>query len=181
MLQTLADGPKQPDYQDIAIERGVIATNPTGDKSLPSTSWHDEFEDVNNDGLIDLFVAKGNIDEMPTFAMKDPNVLFLGQPDGTFVDQAKAAGVLSNARGRGAALVDLNLDGLLDLVVSNRRANAEVWRNVGSGTAEASGADGRLARGPAEPARSQPRRGRSAGRGQGRRRHHVTGADRGWR
>ncbi len=136
MLQTLADGPKQPDYQDIAIERGVIATNPTGDKSLPSTSWHDEFEDVNNDGLIDLFVAKGNIDEMPTYAMKDPNVLFLGQPDGTFIDQAKAAGVLSNARGRGAALVDLNLDGLLDLVVSNRRANAEVWRNVGSGTAK---------------------------------------------
>jgi hypothetical protein len=134
-LQTLAAGPSQPDYQDITISRGILATNPTGDKSLPSTSWHDEFADVNNDGLIDLFVAKGNIDEMPSFAMKDPNALFLGQPDGTFVDEAKAAGVLSNARGRGAALVDLNLDGLLDLVVSNRRANAEVWRNVGSGTA----------------------------------------------
>ena len=92
-LQTLADGPSQPDYKDITIERGVLATNPTGDKSLPSTSWHDEFEDVNNDGLIDLFVAKGNVDEMPGYAMKDPNVLFLGQPDGTFVDQAKAAGV----------------------------------------------------------------------------------------
>ena len=135
-LQTLVDGPTEPNYKDIAIERGIIATNPTGDKSLPSTSWHDEFADVNNDGLIDLFVAKGNVDEMPTFAMKDPNMLFVGQPDGTFVDQAKAAGVLSNARGRGAALVDLNLDGLLDLVVSNRRANAEVWRNVGSGTAK---------------------------------------------
>ena len=123
-LQTLANGPAQPDYADITIPRGVLATNPTGDKSLPSTSWHDEFADVNNDGLIDLFVAKGNIDEMASFAMKDPNVLFLGQPDGTFVDQAQAAGVVSNARGRGAALVDLNLDGLLDLVVSNRRANA---------------------------------------------------------
>ena len=136
MFETLSDGPTQPNYKDIAIERGIIATNPTGDKSLPSTSWHDEFADVNNDGLIDLFVAKGNVDEMPTFAMKDPNVLFLGQPDGTFVDEAAAAGVLSDARGRGAALVDLNLDGMLDLVVSNRRANAEVWRNVGSGTAK---------------------------------------------
>ena len=135
-LQTLANGPAQPDYKDITIPRGVLATNPTGDKTLPSTSWHDEFADVNNDGLIDLFVAKGNIDEMATFAMKDPNVMFLGQPDGTFVDEAKAAGVLSTARGRGAALVDLNLDGLLDLVVSNRRANAEVWRNVGSGSAK---------------------------------------------
>jgi len=135
-LQTLAAGPATPDYTDIAIPRGVLATDPTNDPSLPSTSWHDEFADVNNDGRIDLFVAKGNIDEMPTFAMKDPNVLFLGQADGTFVDEARTAGVLSDARGRGAAVVDLNLDGLLDLVVSNRRANAEVWRNVGSGSAK---------------------------------------------
>ena len=38
MLETLVDGSAQPNYQDIAIPRGVIATNPTGDKSLPSTS-----------------------------------------------------------------------------------------------------------------------------------------------
>ena len=135
-LQTLAAGPDQPNYSDIAIKRGVVATNPTGDKSLPSTSWHDEFADVNNDGRIDLFVAKGNVDAMPNFAIKDPNALFLGQPDGTFVDAAKAAGVYSVASGRGAAVVDLNLDGLLDVVVANRNAGAELWRNVGAGSSK---------------------------------------------
>ena len=29
---------------------------------LPSTAWHAEFADVNNDGFIDLFVAKGNVE-----------------------------------------------------------------------------------------------------------------------
>ena len=135
-LQTLAEGPDHPTYRDISIERGVVATNPTEDGSLPSTSWHDEFADVNNDGIIDLFVAKGNVDEMPDFAMKDPSVLFLGRPDGTFTDAAAAAGIRSHARARGAALVDLNLDGLLDLVVANRRDNVKLWRNVGSGTAK---------------------------------------------
>jgi hypothetical protein len=33
-------------------------------------------------------------------------------------------------------VVDLNLDGLLDLVVVNRQENVLVWRNVGTGTAE---------------------------------------------
>jgi len=135
-LQTLADGPDQPNYTDISIERGTTATNPVGDKSLPSTAWHDEFADVNNDGLIDLFLAKGNVNEIPDNAMEDPSVLFLGQADGTFIDRAKAAGIDSPQRGRGAAVVDLNLDGLLDIVQVNRRDGAQLWRNVGTGTAK---------------------------------------------
>jgi hypothetical protein len=40
-------------------------------------------------------------------------------------------------RGRGAALADLNLDGLLDLVLVNYGADTMLWRNVGAGTPEA--------------------------------------------
>ena len=135
-LQTLADGPSRPTYRDIALPRGVLGTRPfVGDTKLPSTAWHAEFQDVNNDGFIDLFVAKGNVESMPDYAAKDPSNLFLGQPDGTFKEGAEAAGILSYARGRGAALADLNLDGLLDLVEVNRRENVSVWRNVGSGDA----------------------------------------------
>ncbi len=43
---------------------------------------------------------------------------------------------MSYERARGAALVDLNLDGMLDLVVVNRVEPVSVWRNVGSGDAE---------------------------------------------
>jgi hypothetical protein len=136
-LQTLADDTSGPAYRDIAIRRGVTAHRPfAGGDVLPSTAWHAEFQDVNNDTFIDLFVAKGNVEAMPDFAARDPSNLLIGQPDGTFVEGAEAAGVLSFARARGAALVDLNLDGLLDLVVVNRREPASVWRNVGGGSAD---------------------------------------------
>ena len=66
-LQTLADGPAQPNYDDIAIERGATAHEPyTGDVELRSTAWHAEFSDVNNDGFMDLFVAKGNVEASRT-------------------------------------------------------------------------------------------------------------------
>jgi hypothetical protein len=136
-LQTLADGADEPRYEDIAISRGATAQEPyTGDVTMRSTAWHAEFQDVNNDGLIDLFVAKGNIEAMADFAARDPNNLLIGQPDGTFVEGGVEAGIVSFARARGAALADLNLDGLLDLVVVNRRVNVSLWRNVGAGSAD---------------------------------------------
>ncbi len=135
-LQTLADGPAQPNYTDIALGRGVTATRPyTGDTSLPSTAWHDEFADVNNDGRADLLVTKGNVDAMADFATHDPSDLLIGQADGTFSEEAGAAGIVSYARARGAAVADFNLDGMLDLVVVNRNENVSLWRSVGWGDA----------------------------------------------
>ena len=134
-LQTLADGPSQPEYKDIALARAATAHKPfTGDTALPSTAWHPQFDDVNNDGLMDLFVAKGNVTEMPDYARRDPSNLMLGQPDGTFAEGAEEAGIVSFDRGRGAAVADLNLDGLLDLVEVNYQAPVRLRRNTGSGT-----------------------------------------------
>ncbi|HSJ52029.1 MAG TPA: CRTAC1 family protein [Actinomycetota bacterium] len=136
-LQTLAGGADGPTYIDIAIRRGVTAHRPyAGGDVLPSTAWHAEFQDVNNDGFVDLFVSKGNVDAMPDYAARDPSNLLLGQPDGTFLEGGRDAGILTFARGRGAALVDLNLDGMLDLVQVNRRENVGLWRNVGRGDAD---------------------------------------------
>ncbi len=135
-LQVLAEGPGRPTYEDIALSRGALAYRPyEGDTKLPSTAWHDQFEDVNNDSIIDLFIAKGNIEAMPDYAMRDPSNLLIGQPDGTFVEGAPDAGIVDFARARGAALVDLNLDGMLDLVVVNRVENVRLYRNVGTGSA----------------------------------------------
>ena len=134
-LQTLDEGTTRPAYHDIALKRGVIAQRPyAGDDVLPSTAWHPEFADVNNDGRIDLFIAKGNVDAQIDYAKYDPNNLLLGRGDGTFVERGEEAGVANGARSRGASLVDLNLDGLLDLVVVNRRVPAEVKRNLGNST-----------------------------------------------
>jgi len=136
-LQTLTVGPDQPTYRDIALKRGVTAARPfTGGDVRPSTAWHPEFADVNNDGFTDLFISKGNVSAQPDFAARDPSNLLLGQPDGTFVEAAEQAGIVSYERGRGAALADFNLDGLLDLVLVNYGANVMIWRNVGTGTAD---------------------------------------------
>jgi hypothetical protein len=137
-LQTLSAGSSEPTFEDIALRRGVTATRPyAGDTNLASTAWHPEFADVNNDGFLDLFVSKGNVGAQAEYATRDPSDLFLGQPDGTFVEAAEQAGILRFERGRGAAVTDLNLDGLLDLVEVNYGADTVVWRNVGAGTSDA--------------------------------------------
>jgi hypothetical protein len=131
-LQALAAGPASPSYRDIGLKYGVNVAQPfTGDVNLPSTAWHPEFDDVNNDGFIDLFVSKGNVTSQPEFALRDPSNLLLGGPDETFREAADRAGILSFDRGRGGALADFNLDGLLDLVEVNYRAPVRIWRNTG--------------------------------------------------
>jgi enediyne biosynthesis protein E4 len=134
-LQTLDIAASQagarPVFKDIAFAKGVTAHRPyQGTDLKPSTGWHTQFEDVNNDGLVDLFIAKGNVDAMPDFAAADPNNLLLQKPDGKFFESGGAAGISNNGKSRGGALADFNLDGLVDLLVVNRRTAVQVWQNV---------------------------------------------------
>ncbi|MDE0307538.1 MAG: CRTAC1 family protein [Albidovulum sp.] len=117
-------------FRSIAYERGTTAHVPHfGDEGRPSTGWHVQFGDVDNDGLDDLFIAKGNVNQMADAAMRDPDNLLMQLPDGNFVEVGFVAGVASTERGRGGALADLNRDGLLDLVVVQRRAALVVYEN----------------------------------------------------
>jgi hypothetical protein len=129
--------PLRPSYVDIAFKRGVTAHRPyVGGDVYPSTAWHAQFEDLNHDGLMDLFIVKGNVSTMPDFATLDPNNLLLQRADGRFVEAGQEAGIASFRRGRGGMLADLNADGLLDMIVVNRWDQAQLWRNVGAGSAE---------------------------------------------
>ena len=134
-LRTLAPGSTgTPDFREIAFDYGVEATRPhAGLDERPSTAWHSQFADVNNDGWIDLFVAKGNVEEMEEAADDDPNNLFLGGLDGRFREASVEAGAASMRRSRGGAIIDLDLDGLLDIVVVNRVANVEILHNRSQG------------------------------------------------
>nr|WP_315898588.1 CRTAC1 family protein [Vannielia litorea] len=122
-------------YVRAPYETGTTAARPhTGQDGRPSTGWHAEFGDVDNDGFTDLFMTKGNVDQMPGMAMDDPNNLLMQGADGRFREVAAEAGVASPHRSRGGALADLDGDGRLDIVVINRRAPMELWRNVTEGT-----------------------------------------------
>lgn len=136
-LQTLDDpaDPSQPKYTDIAYERGVTAAQPyTGPDKLPSTGWHAEFADFNNDGRQDLFIAKGNVEAMTDFASFDPDNLLLQGINGHFTEAGDKAGIALHTAGRGAIVDDFNRDGMLDLVVVNRKTNVSLFRNLGRET-----------------------------------------------
>jgi len=120
-----------PHFTDVPFELGTTAHRPyLGGDGRPSTGWHVAFGDVQNDGRMDIFIAKGNVEQMPDSAWDDPNNLLVQRSDGRFAEMGDVAGLASLHRGRGAALADLNGDGLLDVAVVNRRGPLEVWQNV---------------------------------------------------
>ncbi|MEM5502264.1 CRTAC1 family protein [Ahrensia kielensis] len=128
LIQFYAGGAKM---ENAPFNIGAYAQRPyTGDDGRPSTGWHAEFNDINNDGLADLFIAKGNVDQMPGMAMKDPNNLLVQKTDGTFVEVGLEAGLADTARSRGASIADFNLDGKLDIAVMNRRAAFDIYENA---------------------------------------------------
>ncbi|MEM9581859.1 MAG: CRTAC1 family protein [Pseudomonadota bacterium] len=118
-------------YSAAPFDIGSYAHRPyTGGDGRPSTGWHAEFGDVDNDGLADLFIAKGNVDQMPGMATKDPNNLLMQGTGGRFTEHGDRAGLATFHRSRGASLADFNRDGLLDIIVVNRRAEAELYENM---------------------------------------------------
>lgn len=126
-----------PVYRDIAFERSATAHRPyAGGDLKPSTGWHSEFADFNNDSLLDLFIAKGNVEAMGDFAQYDPDNLLLGQWDGRFAEGGGEAGIGLKTKGRGALVADFNLDGNLDLAVINRSQPTSLFRNTGGKTGD---------------------------------------------
>ncbi|MEL6750654.1 MAG: CRTAC1 family protein [Pseudomonadota bacterium] len=133
-LQTLDDEAEEdrPVYRDTAFARGATAHRPyAGDDGKPSTGWHAQFADFNNDARTDLFIAKGNVEAMPDFAKFDPDNMLLADADGRFFEAGARAGIDKPTRGRGALVEDFDRDGMLDLLVVNRGAPVSLFRNAG--------------------------------------------------
>ena len=66
--------------------------------------------DIDNDGDLDLFI---------TTSKDQPNVLLRNNGDDTFTDISEAAGIIEESWSTSATMGDYNLDGLLDIYVSN--------------------------------------------------------------
>jgi len=104
--------------------------------------------DVNNDGLLDLFVVnymswdgtkepdcsfKGKREYChPKFYRELPCQLFLNKGDGTFLDISAEAGIRQHlGKGMGAAVADYDRDGLSDIFVTNDKLFNFLFHNMG--------------------------------------------------
>jgi enediyne biosynthesis protein E4 len=104
--------------------------------------------DVNNDGLLDLFVVnylQWQYDSKPLCAVNgiadychpryykgSPNQLFLNKGDGTFQDVSESWGIRAQVgKGMGVGVADYDLDGRPDLFVTNDGAYNFLFHNLG--------------------------------------------------
>ena len=112
----------------------------TGGDKRPSTGWHSEFADFNNDGLLDLFIAKGNVAQMPDFRRLRPEQSAAAtRATGKFAEAGARAGIAMNRQSRGALIADFNLDGNLDLLHNEPRRNRRACSAISAPTMAAGG------------------------------------------
>lgn len=101
-------------FSEKAEELGIAATYAKGGKK--TTSWTGIFLDAENDGDLDLFVAKGFLESFEPVIVLDPNSFFLNNGDGSFSDISDVSGINDSLANRGAATLDFDHDGDLDII-----------------------------------------------------------------
>ena len=116
-------------FADNSFEAGVAAA------SRPYLGWGVGFVDIDNDGLLDLFVANGHVypdvEKTGTSTYHQRNLLFRNQGKGRFSKvTSSAGGGLEIARSsRGAAFGDYDNDGDIDILISNIDDHPTLLRN----------------------------------------------------
>jgi hypothetical protein len=137
-------------FTDVTMKSGLDAALNRRDPEY-GLRWSEAaiWVDVNNDGLLDLFVVnymQWTYTEKPLCTFRDftdycspklykgqPNQLFLNRGDGTFQDVSDEWGVRGLVgKGMGVGMADYNLDGRQDLFITNDTYYNFLLRNTGS-------------------------------------------------
>ena len=116
----------------------ATATTKTAQVTYPYLGWATAFIDYDNDGYQDIFVANGHLHENlaelgqeGTYGQR--NLLFRNNRDGTFTESSETlgAGMKLEDVSRGATFADYDLDGDIDIVVTNSNTSPRLLRNDG--------------------------------------------------
>ena len=126
--------PPVPTFKDIAGQTGLNVAHiaaPEAHYVIDSTSGGVGLFDCDDDGRLDAVVVNGSTVERMK-AGGDPLVtLYHQEPDGTFKDITKEAGLTHRGWGMGVAVADYDNDGKLDLFVTGYNGSA-LYHGLGS-------------------------------------------------
>ena len=110
-----------------------------GGVSLPYVGWGVDFVDLDNDGLVDLFVGNGNIYDNvekfdPGYTYPQRNLIFRNRGDGTLDEISNHCGPGLNLIkvSRGAAFGDYDNDGDIDILITNSNQTPDLLLNESS-------------------------------------------------
>jgi enediyne biosynthesis protein E4 len=134
-------------FADVTAKAGLAPPNDPqyGPLWAITAAW----VDVNNDGLLDLFVVnymqwsysalpmcsfRGVADYCsPKFYKGQPNQIFLNKGNGTFEDVSQTWGIRDHVgKGMGVGMADYDLDGRPDLFVTNDGLYNSLFHNLGN-------------------------------------------------
>ena len=116
----------------------ATTTTKTAQLTYPYLGWATAFIDYDNDGYQDLFVANGHLHENlaelgqeGTYGQR--NLLFRNNSNGTFteISETLGPGMKLTDVSRGATFADYDLDGDIDIVVTNSNTAPRLLRNDG--------------------------------------------------
>jgi len=122
-------------FSDVSFSSGV------GQPTLPRFQWAVELLDADNDGLTDIYIASGhlqdNIGRFSDETYRQSDQLLRGIGGGAFVDASAETGVAAatNDVSRAVAAADIDNDGDIDLFLNNSNQRAKLLRNDGGNSA----------------------------------------------
>lgn len=94
-----------------------------------SWGWGTTFGDLNNDGYLDIVAVNGWPQGSAQFKA-DKLRIFLSHQGEFFTEEAIHGGLIDSLQGRGVICMDYDLDGDLDILVSNYRGPVTLWENM---------------------------------------------------